>query len=166
MVNPNQESLVYPTNALLIGNQNQDDFGKINRIRFMSKVHSSRQWKFDGRRAGPSGILYVSKVFLLRYSAIGNDRYNDDDCTTYAPDTTQFLFYYSFNAFIAYGERYENAFFDCLLLWWETKMAVNSKTFACGDDLLSERKRKPSNDYCTTDVCCSQHTLLSHLLDN
>ena len=40
MVNPNQESLVYPTNTLLIGNQNQDDFGKINRIRFMS--HSTR----------------------------------------------------------------------------------------------------------------------------
>ena len=36
MVNPNQESPDYPTNALLIGNRDQDDFGKINRIRFMS----------------------------------------------------------------------------------------------------------------------------------
>ena len=36
MVNPNQESLVYPTYALLIGNRDQDDFGKINRKQFMS----------------------------------------------------------------------------------------------------------------------------------
>ena len=36
-------SLVYPTNTLLIGNQNQDDFGKINRIRFMSSVLPRRQ---------------------------------------------------------------------------------------------------------------------------
>ena len=36
MVNPNQESPDYPTNALLVGNQNQDGFGKINRKQFMS----------------------------------------------------------------------------------------------------------------------------------
>ena len=74
MVNPNQEPLVYPTNALLIGNQNQDDFGKINRIRFMSDLRSWRTSlsnsplsKFPTPHSPPHNLPFCTRFALGKH---------------------------------------------------------------------------------------------------